>query len=184
MSFCHSEFCNCVSPICIGSPVEDVVLHTVSDPGQAMSPPLDPMLRAWAARVLPWTAALRGPVGMPLPACVVRNGMWICLLHNVKVTTEWEGENNLSMDGICTVCYKKIHPWSILHFANMWASQDLLSICSPLYSLLIKQIFYNTVCCLAFLTEILNKLCTTLPLPTHTLPSRTEDHPNCPSSNI
>lgn len=54
---------------------------------------------------------------------------------------------------------------------------------SPLYSLLLKQLFCYTVCYWTFFTEIQNKLCTALPLLAPTLLPRAE-HPNSPSSNI
>lgn len=85
------------------------------------------------------------------------DGMWFCLLHKIIATAAWEGEKDLSMDGICTACWRKIHPWSMLYVrrvASIWGMQDLLSTYSCLYSLLLKQLLYYTVCYWVLLTEI------------------------------
>lgn len=89
------------------------------------------------------------------------------------------------MHGICTAWCRKIHPWSLLRErrdASIQGMKDLHSVYSPLYSLLLKQLFCYAVCYWTFFTEIQNKLCTALPLLAPTLLPRAE-HPNSPSSD-
>lgn len=178
--------------------MEDLVFHTVTDSGQAVPALLCPALRAWAAYRLAWTAALREPVGMLHVSlcctgeCYDRwqlnlsgDSRWFCLLHKLKGARAWEKEKNLLMHGICTAWCRKIHPWSLLHerrVVSIQGMKDLLSVYSPLYSLLLNQLFCYAVCYWTFFTEIQNKLCTSLPLLSPTLLPRAE-HPNSPSSD-
>lgn len=86
------------------------------------------------------------------------------------------------MNEIRTGCCRKVYPWSVLHerrVVRIQGMQSVLSIYSPLYNLLFKQLFYYILCYWAFFTETHKNLCTALHLPAPTLPSRAE-HPNYP----
>lgn len=74
--------------------------------------------------------------------------MWFSLLCKITSTTAWEGAKDLSRNGICTECRRKVYPWSVLcerRVVRIQGMQSVLSIYSPPYNLPFKQLFYYTI---------------------------------------